>query len=122
MRSSQFAYASGPPVGLAVGVASRCIPGGWSRPLSDELMAAPEELLAAYGVHNARRRNWFTGMSPYRYAGTQLSQDAKKVCGVRRARALCQATRRYTGRETRPGRGIRGCATDAPNRSSRHTQ
>src|SRR5260370_3537806 len=100
MRSSQFAYASAPPVGgLPVGTAgSRCVPGASSRPLSLELIE--ELLLVCWQRNGVAARAAGTGSRESRHTprylsrrhppGTQLSQ--------RREQSLRLAARYVTAR------------------------
>src|SRR6516165_1885121 len=79
------------PVGVGVGAACRAAGGcrfalRAGRVVPPSVTRAHEKLLKIVSVSvrrsRSRRRNWFTGMSPVAYAGTQLSQPSRKVCGA----------------------------------------
>src|SRR5687767_14817302 len=75
MRSSHVAYASpsfggtfAGEAGLAAGAMASVRTSGGSRPLSDELMTAPETVGHRLRVRPPQRRNWFTGNRGVRQA------------------------------------------------------
>src|SRR5262245_59248718 len=90
MRSSHVAYASESleVAVLPTAVASARAGGGSLRPLSDELMSAPESLSNRLRFHSAQRRNWFTA-KPWLHAAPFTHLEMRKA-----VLALCHATSR----------------------------